>query len=547
MQKYRFARGLVTALVSTLILTTVAFGAPPWRLFPEWSVRFNDFAAQAAFDQEGNSYLAGTPNSGYPMKMTRVTSRGQTAWSTTVDDRFFPGYPNPITVDSEGNVYVAGVTFAPNPSNPLNYQDFGLRKFSPRGELVWRVSYDPPDGTLDWVNGVGRDNSGAIYVVGRSYTAEIPGAYDTFLKYDPEGHLLWSRRFEPATNSTPHNNGTMAVNPQGGVAAVGSRTVASYSAAGDLLWSWEGPASETSAAFDREGHLYILSSQWTGTTIDSAVIKFSATGEVLWRATYQGLPGVAGGNELVDLKLDSFGNAYVAANGPIHCDYIVDDGDQELRCDTAPLIVKFSPQGQQLWASRFLTATNRFPEVAGLALNVAGEPYLAVRLWAFDESIDSYNATEGLVAKCDDRGNQIWNEILSSPDSSRTLFLAKSGVDRFGQMLLSAELIDYSEGTIDTLLMKLHPDGAKAAPRLIAAPQSQTAAAGTTVMFGVRALGMGRLSYQWRYNSKPIAGATSATLTLRAVQSTNAGDYSVEVRDRFGSVVTPEARLMVLP
>src|SRR5258708_28298613 len=83
-------------------------------------------------------------------------NRGQTAWSTTVDDRFFPGYPNPITVDPDGNVYVAGVTFAPNPSNPLNYQDFALCKFSSSGVLLWRVTYDPPDRTLAWVNGVGR-------------------------------------------------------------------------------------------------------------------------------------------------------------------------------------------------------------------------------------------------------------------------------------------------------------------------------------------------------------------------------------------------------
>src|SRR5258708_34911771 len=98
---------------------------------------------------------------------------------------------------------------------------------------------------------------------------------------------------------------------------------------------------------------------------------------------------------------------------------------------------------------------------------------------------------------------------------------------------------------MDILVLKLHPDDPKAAPRLIAAPQAQTAVPGSTVAFGVRALGMGRLSYQWRYNSKPIAGATGATLTLSAVQSTNAGGYSVEVSDRVGSVVTAEARLHV--
>ena len=58
---------------------------------------------------------------------------------------------------------------------------------------------------------------------------------------------------------------------------------------------------------------------------------------------------------------------------------------------------------------------------------------------------------------------------------------------------------------------------------------------------------MGRLGYQWRFNSRPIPGATAASLTLSNVQLEQAGDYSVEVRNQFGTVVTPDARLTVVP
>jgi hypothetical protein len=75
-------------------------------------------------------------------------------------------------------------------------------------------------------------------------------------------------------------------------------------------------------------------------------------------------------------------------------------------------------------------------------------------------------------------------------------------------------------------------------------PQAQTIEApGATVTFSVTASGAGQLSYQWRFNSQPIAGANAATLMFPAVQATQAGDYSVEVRNKFGSIVTPEVGL----
>jgi hypothetical protein len=47
--------------------------------------------------------------------------------------------------------------------------------------------------------------------------------------------------------------------------------------------------------------------------------------------------------------------------------------------------------------------------------------------------------------------------------------------------------------------------------------------------------------------TRPIRGATGASLTLANVQLDQSGDYSVEVRNQFGTVVTPEARLTIVP
>jgi len=77
-------------------------------------------------------------------------------------------------------------------------------------------------------------------------------------------------------------------------------------------------------------------------------------------------------------------------------------------------------------------------------------------------------------------------------------------------------------------------------------PASQMVRPGTTVTFSIAANGPSPLSYQWRFNSSAISGATNATLRLTNVQLTNDGVYSVSVANRFGVVESNPARLTVL-
>src|SRR6185295_10113538 len=71
------------------------------------------------------------------------------------------------------------------------------------------------------------------------------------------------------------------------------------------------------------------------------------------------------------------------------------------------------------------------------------------------------------------------------------------------------------------------------APAITNQPLSQNVVAATTVNFTVGALGMGTLSYQWRFNgtnlvnSGNISGATTAALRLTGVSNSQAGVYSV--------------------
>jgi len=82
-------------------------------------------------------------------------------------------------------------------------------------------------------------------------------------------------------------------------------------------------------------------------------------------------------------------------------------------------------------------------------------------------------------------------------------------------------------------------------PTITASPTNQTVAVGATATFSVTATG-DSLSYQWRRNDQPIAGANAATYTTAA---TVAGDdgavFSVDVGNGAGFVTSAAATLTV--
>lgn len=68
-----------------------------------------------------------------------------------------------------------------------------------------------------------------------------------------------------------------------------------------------------------------------------------------------------------------------------------------------------------------------------------------------------------------------------------------------------------------------------ATPKIISLTSSKLAAAGSSVTLQVNAIGLPPLTYQWLKAGRPVKGATSATLTLPAVQLKDAGAYRVRL------------------
>ena len=81
---------------------------------------------------------------------------------------------------------------------------------------------------------------------------------------------------------------------------------------------------------------------------------------------------------------------------------------------------------------------------------------------------------------------------------------------------------------------------------IVSQPTNQSAYVGSNITFKVTTSGSKPLSYQWFFNGTNIVGATSSVLLLVNVQPANAGSYSVQVTNRFDSVVSSNAVLTVL-
>jgi formylglycine-generating enzyme required for sulfatase activity len=63
----------------------------------------------------------------------------------------------------------------------------------------------------------------------------------------------------------------------------------------------------------------------------------------------------------------------------------------------------------------------------------------------------------------------------------------------------------------------------------------------------VEATGSAPLVYQWRFNGANLDGATNTLYTIASVQPNNSGQYSVAVGNAYGSVVSSNAGLVVVP
>ena len=82
---------------------------------------------------------------------------------------------------------------------------------------------------------------------------------------------------------------------------------------------------------------------------------------------------------------------------------------------------------------------------------------------------------------------------------------------------------------------------------IVTQPAAVAVNEGNVATFAVGVNGSGPFSFQWRRNGVAITGATAAAITMAAVSSANAGNYSVLIGNAAGTVTSQSATLAVVP
>src|SRR5439155_18173324 len=85
----------------------------------------------------------------------------------------------------------------------------------------------------------------------------------------------------------------------------------------------------------------------------------------------------------------------------------------------------------------------------------------------------------------------------------------------------------------------------KIPPSISIQPAHQAVLVGGAASFSVTADGTPNLRYQWRFNSTNIPDATRSLLIVTNVQLADAGAYSVQVTNGFGSTASSDATLSI--
>ncbi len=276
-----------------------------------WDNGDGDKAFDIAIDSEDNIFVVGETDVGnvYDIVLLKYNSSGSLIWNKTWDSYDYER-PYAIALDTSGNIYVTGKS---GPSTSL--YDVFLAKFNNEGQVQWSRYWGGPD--LDYGYDVAIDSEGNIFVTGLTYT---PTSSDIcLLKYDNMGNYQWNRTFGDITQfdsgyGLSINNNTDDIYLVGQIGIYdggGDVFISKFNNQGIQQWnaSWGAGINHqvaTDVVFYSYDSIYI-----TGEDAgDSLVMKYNDTGDLQWSKTWGGVYTECGRRLVVDNDENIFITGY---------------------------------------------------------------------------------------------------------------------------------------------------------------------------------------------------------------------------------------------
>jgi len=336
----------------------------------------DDRSNAIVLDDSGNVYVTGSSTGigTYGDFFTiKYNSSGDTIWTRSWDSDFHQGDgAQDIELDPFGNIYVTGSSYRGG-----NAWDCVTIKYNSSGVEQWASLYSGQLGDFDLASSLAVDNSGNAYVTGRC-GANGSGEYLT-IKYDSDGDTLWTRKYDGPANGVDEAD-AIVLDESGNVYVTGRSlgntsgydyATIKYNPSGDTLWirRYNGTANDIDEAYaiavDVLGNVYVTGeSNGAGTSIDYLTIKYNSSGDVIWTQRYNG-PEFAW-DIAYSITVDDLGNAYVTgeSNGgsPGYIDYAT---------------VKYNASGIEQWVKRYNGPVNSGDYGKRIAVDDSGNVYVA--------------------------------------------------------------------------------------------------------------------------------------------------------------------------
>ena len=353
--------------------TTVKYSATGQQL---WTASYSggSVGASVALDATGNVYVGSGANS----LVKYAGSTGQQLWQLPLS-----GSVKDLAVDAAGNAYVTGTVAGSGTSN-----NYSTVKFSTTGQQQWSAIYNSgPGNSDDQATEIAVDPVGNVYVTGRSELAGQLSDYAT-VKYSASGQELWNTRFSASSTSL------------------------------DV---------PTALAVDANGNVFVTGASFNGflSSYDYGTVKYSATGQQVWQALYNGNGGISV-DEAYALAVDAAGDVYVTGYS----------GLTQSISEYATL--KYSgATGQQLWQTRY-AGTGPLPtsEVA-VAVVVGANGNVYVTGASSNSIIVTTNSILATIKYEQNNVLQVWEARFTPPASTSNEVATNQATDAAGNIYVT--------------------------------------------------------------------------------------------------------------
>jgi hypothetical protein len=276
-----------------------------------WPTRYENVHARAmTIDEDGNIYITATGDGGKKAGVDFVTFKytpdGELEWTARYNGPSSgEDFPYAIAVDESGHVYVTGRSFVNNLSKGLVNFDYATVKYDQNGVQVWASRYNSPGNRNDVSKDVKVGPDGYIYVTGYSDAEYVlgPGNSITTIKYDPSsGAELWKEVYDvlPNINGGPGEEAnSIAFDASGNISIAGTAVVKYDKGTHAILWEDHSTGNRRKVLIDASDNVFT-------TGFSGKTNKYDKDGNSLWQTSSS-----AG---FWDMALDQTGNVYVTGN-----------------------------------------------------------------------------------------------------------------------------------------------------------------------------------------------------------------------------------------